>query len=438
MTYDTCTDFELRPVPPTPPMPVQNAWYGDTTFSLAGVDIVRGTDRSTGAGKQGDYVDMDFGLPANEANPWSPSGSRLLVICGGGTVMPLNFDGKNLMTSRVPCPPGDTTQSYKYGGTILNLHGIGDPSYSRTSDDVVLGSDKHRFCSKYNLITNESQLIWDTGPAMNGHLYAFSTGDSDDVLATIGGGTVQDTDYLAAVRRLSTGETHILDSLANTIDGFPFTPVMSKKMHNARLSLCGRYLVIALAGGGGTPYIWDWEHAIVRAFAPNGSGHRFGGYQALINATGPPGGGGPSIAIRQGDNPTDIHYISPESWNYSGLIADTHMSWASVRPGCLTPVMISSYWCSSAPDPYQPGQMATYPLCPEVYGIALDGTKTFFRFTYNRAVGGYSNFGYQPIVHVSPDGRFAAWSSNWDRSLGPNKTGNARIDVFIARLPVRE
>jgi len=63
------------------------------------------------------------------------------------------------------------------------------------------------------------------------------------------------------------------------------------------------------------------------------------------------------------------------------------------------------------------------PINNEVYVVAADGTGTFFRFAYARATGGYSQFGYQPICAVSPDGRSIAWSSNVDQSLGRGKVG---------------
>ncbi len=66
-----------------------------------------------------------------------------------------------------------------------------------------------------------------------------------------------------------------------------------------------------------------------------------------------------------------------------------------------------------------------------------------YRFCHHRSntdddlIAGQPYFWYQPVASVSMDGRWAAFTSNWEKTLGaspPSETGYYRQDAFIVKL----
>jgi len=383
----------------------------------------------TGNGSDTTLVDQDWGLVGGSAeqNPWSPSGSRLLVSAAGGQIAVLDFDQKHFRVSRVPCPPGNTAYDNKLGGLVLNYHGVKDAYFSRVSDDVVLGSDKVRYVNSYNIATGATTMLWDSGALSNGRLYSFSTGMKDDTVAMATGGTKADTDTTVIWHQFSTGATRTL----NTMLAF------GKPIHNVRLSLEGRYVEIALTGGAGTPYVWDTATGITTPLSPVGAGHRAAAYGAFLNAQGSPLDPtfAPCLAKRWAGAFSNLTFACVAGWTYGSQPIDVHLNWADAVTPALAPVLSAAYWDDPSADPFVPGRQQTAALNNELYAMSpADGTVWRFGFVY--ATGGYSNFSYQPICTMTRAGDYAACSSNNAQTWGLAKSGNPRIDVKIFELPL--
>jgi hypothetical protein len=341
-------------------------------------------------------------------------------------ILPLDFDQVNFRVTRVPTPPGDSTYDVRLGGTVLNYHGVKDAYFSRVSDDVVIGSDKARYVSAYNLVTGATTQLWDTLPSgSNGRLYSFSTGAKDDTVAMATGGSGADTDTRVIWHQFSSGRSASLDIRA--IRGAP--------VHNVRLDLGGRYVEIALVGGNAVPYIWDTTTGRVSPFSPAGGGHRVGGYGVFLNEDLFGSIPFPCLVIRWAGSLANLRYACVPGWVYGAQLVDTHLNWSDAITPSLAPVLVSSYWDDASPDPFVPGHVQTVPLNNELYAQSpQDGSVYRFGFLY--ATGGYSVFSYQPICAMSRDARYAACSSNHAQTWGTSKSsGLPRIDVKVWELP---
>jgi hypothetical protein len=69
----------------------------------------------------------------------------------------------------------------------------------------------------------------------------------------------------------------------------------------------------------------------------------------------------------------------------------------------------------------------------EIIAVRTDGVPTVWRFAHHRSVYA-GNFWDTPRGNVSQDGRFFMFTSNWEKTLGVEKSGNIRRDVFIVEL----
>ena len=107
---------------------------------------------------------------------------------------------------------------------------------------------------------------------------------------------------------------------------------------------------------------------------------------------------------------------------------DTHPSWNNTRPNLKVPMVTSTYHEDQWADP----------KCAwgdEIVAVATDGSGKVWRFAHNRSRVGHPNYNFwdTPRGNVSQDGRFFMFTSNWEDSLGKDKTRD-RDDVFIVKL----
>jgi hypothetical protein len=123
-------------------------------------------------------------------------------------------------------------------------------------------------------------------------------------------------------------------------------------------------------------------------------------------------------------------------------VAD-HTSWNNAQPDRLVPILSSLYR-------YYNGTFNTAPWRAwddEIVAIQTDAGSagaTVWRFAHHRSdisrddgIDG-TYFWYQPHGVISPNGRWALFTSNWEKSLGlapnPEPDGKHRTDVFLVAL----
>jgi hypothetical protein len=101
---------------------------------------------------------------------------------------------------------------------------------------------------------------------------------------------------------------------------------------------------------------------------------------------------------------------------------DDHSSWNCARPDALVPFVSSTFRTQVTDVPWRAWD-------DEIVAI-VGGTVS--RFCHHRsALGGFWD---QPLLNVSPDGRFAIFHTNWEKTLGLDPDGVPRQDVFLVAL----
>jgi hypothetical protein len=120
-----------------------------------------------------------------------------------------------------------------------------------------------------------------------------------------------------------------------------------------------------------------------------------------------------------------------------------HTSWNNAQPSTRVPILSSLYRYGEPEPPWRAWDW-------EIIAIQTNASPaggTVWRFAHHRSNITYDGgtgsepyyFWYLPRAMISPDGRFAMFTSNWEKSLGDSTIdrepgGNFRCDVFVVAL----
>ena len=119
-----------------------------------------------------------------------------------------------------------------------------------------------------------------------------------------------------------------------------------------------------------------------------------------------------------------------------------HATWANAQPDTLVPIIVATYRYAASQNtaPWRAWD-------DEIIAIQTDApSATIWRFAHHRSnIGSDSNgdnpyFWYEPIANVSPDGKWALFTSNWEKTLGVDTANDSsgagafRQDVFLVQL----
>ena len=411
LTYDALTDREIRPKPPLPALGPAGSTLHDPTF---GSLLLRVTDAHTVSNKP----NAAYYTPAGSfVQCWAPD-SRRFFIRGDAGFLVFDFDPERLR-AKLPRP--------------LPFDG---PAFSGVTNDLVYGLSGKRIVA-YSLAAGKSSVVLDLNrvvPDYPDYQYAVSVSGDDTKFAVSFSGMQDTFRYLLWYDR-STGTRHLLDLKTSTLDGRP-TPIpfpAGAGIHSQDLDRSGRY--VSFSGPripGQNACFWDTEAGTFKPQTNRWSGHAVLGYGHQVNQSGllvPGTSDGRGFILRSLDDPNDHlrQLIAPPpsppyAWTYGG-----HWSWASARPGVLNPVVGTFY--------RDPDSRAWGLWDDEVVAVRTDGTaSTVWRFAHHRTVFDGKNFWDCPRGNLSPDGRWFLFTSNWEKTLGPNPSGQARQDVFLVAL----
>jgi hypothetical protein len=131
--------------------------------------------------------------------------------------------------------------------------------------------------------------------------------------------------------------------------------------------------------------------------------------------------------------------ISPVLDPKEVYLAD-HPTWNNARADALVPFITATYR-------YPPDDIEWRAWDDEILAVQTDGGAQgaeVYRFAHHRSdirndlAPSQTSFWYLPRPNVSPDGRWALFTSNWEKTLGTDPAGapgeRARQDVFLLRL----
>lgn len=450
-SYNAITDRNAYAKPPLPLLGPAGFEFMDPTFGSA---LLRVTDGGTRPG----MVNRSFRVPSNaHLSAWNATSTMFYVISNDGTSIPYTFNPITMAAARIqPAATGN-------GGQTLAFYG--EPQFSLVRPSVIYGAasgGNNRTISQYDFqtglytpIVNLDTLV----PGLTGYVGGvMSGGVPAEALLTFFGGGAQDSHYYALWAPVGDmGARKLLNTMASTINGVPTQTVLNFRLHSAQIDRGGRFVLLySTAVDLGSPryaskvYVWDTATDAVTPVTSGGndggtamrpSGHDATGYGWWINqdcCTNSTWDAGQWQIRRLTSLSQTSDLIAPVQAVKEVYLAD-HTSWNNAQPSTLVPVISSTYRFGNNTAPWRAWD-------DEIIGIdtASLGGGNVWRFAHHRSlVASDSNptapyFWYQPIANVSPDGKWAVFTSNWEKSLGTDSAeGTFRQDVFLVQLTPR-
>lgn len=451
LTYNAFTNRAAYTEPALPPLGPAGYAFTDPTF---GSRIVRVTDANTRPG----VTNRSYDTPsAAHQTAWNTDSTYFYIRSTDGTYVPYAFEPSTMTVSRI--------QATSTGAGGLTIYSNAEPQFSFVSPNVLYGtvqdsSNDWPIIRQYNFATGSYTNLLNLGSVapVAQHTYAggvsSSAGAQEKVLAFYGG-TGQDRHYLATVLSIGQSAAVTLNTLASTVTaGGVTTPTaitLNFKLHRAWMDKSGRYVILETTAPdrqsprfAAAKYVWDTTTnnftALAASALPNG--HYSTGFGAMINqdcctTTSWDAGQWQFRSLATPTVKNDV--ITPVQLPKETYLAE-HNSWNNAQAGALVPFVTGLYR-------YGNNTTAWRAWDDEIVAVQTDAGAagaTVWRFAHHRSdirndVSPSSPaFWYLPRPNVSQDGRWAIFTSNWEKTLGadskPQSGSSYRQDVFLVEL----
>jgi hypothetical protein len=448
--YNALTDRLARPKPPVPALGSAGFAFTDPTFSSR---MLRVTDGNTRPGSP----DRSYRVPSNaHLAAWNAASTHFYVVSTDGTKIPYAFDAAALRATRLQ--PSSTGN----GGMTLAFQG--EPQFSRMDPDAMYGvaaGGNNRTIKRLALSTGQYTTLLDldtTVAGLSGYVGGLLTGGSSpEKLLTFYGGGQQDQHFYALWFPIGQpGARKLVNTLASTINGAPTNITLNFRLHSTAMDKSGRFVFLhprtpdRSAPRNASPvYLWDTATDVFTAVTSGGAdgspnmlpfGHDTTGYGYWANQ----------------DCCTSTTWDAAQ-WQFRSLTAlgatrdlinpvltpkevylSDHSTWNNAQPNVLVPFISSTYR-------YGNNTVAWRAWDDEIIALQTNmptgSSATVWRFGHHRsnvadeADPTRSFFWYQPIANVAPNGRWAIFTSNWEKTLGIDAAdGHYRQDVFVIEL----
>lgn len=414
--YSTAiTDRDPRAKPPLPALGAAGASIVDPCF---GTTIARVTDAALGSNGGSWRVASNAHVAS-----WNADGSRFYLLGPDGKQVFTRDDAGIRPFVRVSsqCEPTfsrtDPNRLYAVGGAV-----------TRTIQAIVL--DAAGVADTLDLLDLDTLGLPDL---VEPRTYVGGIVSSDDSLAVFFGGTGQDRHHYAAVLRDGAADfAYMIDTMTEPGLGF--------LLHSISIDRTGRYVVLYPINA--KPFhvvIWDVVAGVFTPITVAEWGHDTQGYGIEINHDCAPNAQEWDAAqwvIRKMDALDTVKDLITPVLRPKEVYYDDHASYHHARPDVAVPVVTASYRYNNEAAPWRAWD-------DEVFAIAVAGPSTVYRFCHHRSDprdeedDASTYFWYQPIPSVSPDGRFILFTSNWEKTLGPDpqEPARSRQDVFCVTCP---
>jgi hypothetical protein len=448
--YDAIIDRVARPKPSTPAPPAAGGRFTDAVF---GSSLLRVTDANTRPGSPG----LSYRSPSgSHQNAWSRSGNYFYVVSTDGAVVPYAFDRTSMAASRL------NPSSAEDGGLMLQLGG--EPEFSFL-DETVFGvytgpGANRRTIAAYDFAQDSYTPLLDLDGAAPGLAGTYvgglsaSAGAVEKVSAFFGGSVQGQHHYVVVFERRNPAARRVLDTVASTIDGALTNIPLYFRLHHAFMDKSGQYVMLYPPAADQQPprraspsYIWTLatnQITELPLLAARVSGHDGIGYGYLTNqdcctrST----WDAAQWQIRSLATPFIIaDLISPVLSPKEVMLAD-HQSWADAQEGQLVPIISSTYRVGLNPTEWRAWDDEIIAVQTDLAFVGQGAV--VWRFAHHRSNVANDNdpsgisFWYTPRAIVSQDGRWAIFTSNWDKTLGIDSRGQPgtmyRQDVFLVEL----
>lgn len=404
-------DRAIRPKPALPSWGPAGDVQRDPTF---GSQILRVTDQATGGGR------TSWRTSSGSDRIWSADSRAFVIENAGGSGLIYEFLADALTTAAVqPC----------------NLLG---PTWHQTDPTILYGRDpgERPLVIEWDLVTGARRVAIDVlalvpAIATRGRTYLRAIAHAGDALVCLAGGSRQDLDD-TVIYAPRTGRPTIFNTLQR----------LGSFSHAAALDQTGRYVVIGIAGTTKNA-VWDTLRDTVTPITTYIGGHGALGYGVSINAANERDS--QEYRWRTLAAPDTTRLVITDLPTPPQSSASSHLSWNHVQEDNAQAFTVASFR-------FGPGYAIT-PATPwrewddEIISVAIDG-QTIRRHAHHRsdvrrdnAPPEEASVGYwaTPRPRTSPDGKWALFTSNWEKTLGADPQGAGdrsawRQDVFCVEL----
>jgi hypothetical protein len=442
-TYAAITDHKIYPKPSPPSVGGAGFKFNDPVF---GSRMLRVTDGQTRPGLR----NRSFRVPSNShLAAWSCDSKAFYVVSNDGAALPYTFDAASMTATRVRASGTDEN-----GGPTIP--GYREPQWSLVNPDVVfIGGPQRLTINAFNVSTGKTTPVVDLTTlgvplAADPYIGSLMTGGrAPEVLLTHFGGGGQDAHQHVLVQSLDgTGSRKLLNTLGSTINGVKVATTLGFLLHAVQIDQSGRYVFLypADASRSVVPtiaqvYIWDLgtDRFTKMTNDMHPEGHDAAGYGVWVNQACCTSGSWDAAqwqfrALTSPSLTKDV--INPVLLPQRKYMAD-HASWNNAQRDRIVPFISSTYRYPTSDAEPNPAWRA---WDDEILGVNPE-TGVVYRFAHHRSDvrndsnPQASNFWYEPIANVSPDGRWVLFTSNWEKMLGMDAAeGGFRQDVFMVGL----
>jgi hypothetical protein len=420
VVYTATSDLTVRPEPALPSLGAAGVQFQDSSF---GSWIVRVTDSGTRLDKPG----MSYGTPTSSgSNIWNSDSTLLYVLDLDGSVLPYSFDPLSMAVARL----GNAGSAS--GGLIVPVRA--SPSFSFVDSDLLYGfplTGANVFAA-YRFSTDNITSVHDATTCvadLSGTPESLSiSGDDARLTGILGGSEGARPNYIYVYDRnlgcrwynTVTGEVGGRWGSAGRIDSDA-----RFRLQDASISRDGAYISVETTSCSTvceTHYIWELGTLQLQACQESQPVYcqtpQAIGYNHLINNR--QVDDGVDLLKRSLSDPeSPTHLITP-SLSPTEQELGLSLSWNNARRDRLNPVIASTYRLD--------GNSAQQPWDNEIISIRTDGVETrVWRFGHTRTK--VTSDRMAPRGTVSQDGHFFAFTSNWEGTVGTE-----RSDVFVVEL----
>jgi hypothetical protein len=456
-TYHAVSNRNIYAKPTVPALGAAGWRFTDPTFASR---LMRVTDGNTRPG----FPDRSYSTPsAAHQLAWNATSDRFYVRSLDGWFIPYDFDPITMTATRIqPTSTG-------HGGLLIQSHvepqfsfRSGNIIYAATRDQTAPDGHDYPVIHQYDFNTGQYTILLNLRPyteidpqfpdARDTYAGALSSSATapEKVSVMFNAGN-QDRHYKVAVFEVNAPSTSlvILNTLASTVTrngiSTPTTP-LGFRLHHAWIDQTGQWVVLAPTAGVPAHFVvWNLATDTFTAVTTRPFGHDALGYGWQVNQDCCASGAqfdGAQWQLRALATPqTSTDLINPMLSPRQVYIAD-HTSWNNAQPDRRVPVL-------SSPYRYYKNTLNTTPWRPwddEIIAIQTDAATgaRVWRFAHHRSnitmdvAGDGTYFWYQPHANISPNGRWALFTSNWEKTLGlaasSEPEGIYRTDVFVVRL----
>ncbi|HEY7292710.1 MAG TPA: carbohydrate-binding protein [Vicinamibacterales bacterium] len=447
-TYAAVTDRTPRPKPAVPAVGAAGSHFSDPTF---GSRLLRVTDAHTRTASP----NLSYRTPsASPQIAWNATSTRFYVGSTDGTILPYDFDAASMTATRVAAPGTD--------GLTLNFYI--EPQFSSADPNAIYGAmntGNPRTVSKYDFASGTYAPIVALDslvPGLAGYVGGVMTGGTptEDMTVFFGGASQDQHRYLLWFPVANLNARKLLDTVASTLNGAATTTALNFHLHAVTIDRSGRYVFLyPAAADSASPrfaspaYVWDTATDVFTALTTGGAdgspnthpgGHGVAGFGVAINhdcCVTPPWDAGQWLMRTLATPLVAWNLIQPVLTPQEVFLSD-HASWANASASTSTPIVSATFRYGNNTAPWRAWD-------DEIIAIETDqpaGTgAAVWRFAHHRsdvssdASPTTPEFWYEPRPNVSPNGRWAIFTSNWEKTLGADPRVNThRQDVFLVEL----